>query len=343
MELKPNDLAAEWKAGKFRPVYYLFGEESASKSDAVLKLKELFKPDDFNLREFTGDPGSEYSAIVSEAMTLPVFAEKRLVIVRSPKIPAEARAALAEYLRAPSATTTLVLLSEDRRPDKKDALAAAATAAGAVCVFSPLTEDEAIERLVAEAKKAGKNLDPAAAAALVDEAGTDWGILSGEIEKAVLFAGEDPSIGMEAVSASMGLRKATDPWAFERLVSARDLKACLSYLRDAFSDAKPDEVVFRSLAQARAAYLKQLKAKRMLKAGLAQRDIETKLRIFYDRDFFQRAARVTEPRLRRDLRRLLEVETDLKSKSWLDAKVELENVVVELCTPSSRLRDDGPR
>ncbi|MBI2789223.1 MAG: DNA polymerase III subunit delta [Elusimicrobia bacterium] len=337
MELRPSDLAAEWKAGKFRPVYYLFGEESASKADAVLRLKALFKPDDFNLREFTGDPASEHSAIVSEALTLPVFADKRLVIVRNPKIPAEARAALAEYLRSPSPSTTLVLLSEDRRPDKKDALAAAAAAAGAVCVFSPLTEEEAVERLLAEAKKAGKNLDPAAAAALAEQAGTDWGILSGELEKALLFAGKATDIGMDAVSASMGFRKATDPWAFERLVSARDLKACMTYLRDAFADAKPDEVVFRSLAQARAAYLKQLKAKRMLKAGLAPRDIEMKLRIFYDRDFFQRAQRVTEERLRRDLRRLLEVETDLKSKSWLDAKIEFEGVVVDLCTPTARL------
>ncbi|MEQ1919402.1 MAG: DNA polymerase III subunit delta, partial [Elusimicrobiota bacterium] len=287
--------------------------------------------------EFSGDPNSEHPTIISEALTLPVFADKRLVIVRSPKIPAEARAAFAEYLKSPSPTTTLVLQSEDRRPDKKDALANAAAAAGAVCIFSPLTEEEAVERLLAEAKKAGKTLDPAAAAALADQAGTDWGILAGELEKALLFAGKSTEIGMEAVSASMGFRKATDPWAFERLVSARDLKACLSYLSEAFADAKPDEVVFRSLAQARAAYLKQLKAKRMLKAGLAQRDIEMKLRIFYDRDFFTRAQRVTEERLRRDLRRLLEVETDLKSKAWLDAKIEFEGVVVELCTPTARL------
>ncbi|MDO8756908.1 MAG: DNA polymerase III subunit delta [Elusimicrobiota bacterium] len=337
MELKPNDLAAEWKAGKFRPVYYLFGEESASKADAVLKLKALFKADDFNLCEFSGDPHSECSAIISEALTMPVFADKRLVIVRNPKIPAEARAALADYLRAPSPTTTLVLLSEDRRPDKKDALANAAAAAGAVCAFSPLTEEEAVERLLSEAKKAGKQLDPAAAAALTEQAGTDWGILSGELEKAILFSGKETAIGMEAVSATMGFSKATDPWAFERLVSARDLKACLAYLHDAFADAKPDEVVFRSLSQARAAYLKQLKAKRMLKAGLNSRDIEMKLRIFYDRDFFARAQRVTEERLRRDLRRLLEVETDLKSKAWLDAKIEFEGVVVELCTPTARL------
>ncbi|MBI3565803.1 MAG: DNA polymerase III subunit delta [Elusimicrobia bacterium] len=336
MELRPGDALREWQAGKFRPVYYLFGEESAAKADAVLKLKELFKADDFNLFEFSGDPASEHAAVVAEAMTLPVFADRRLVIVRSPKIPAEARAAFAEYLKSPSSTTTLVLLSEDRRPDKKDALAAAAAAAGAVCVFSPLTEEEACDRLLAEAKKAGKTLSPEAAEALVGEAGTDWGILSGELEKLVLFVGAEKDIAPAAALACLGYRKTADPWAFERLIQGRDLKACLGQLAELFADSKPEEVVFRALAQVRGAYLKQLKAKRMLKAGLAQREIETRLRIFYDTSFFARAERVTEARLRRDLRRCLEVETDLKSKAWLDPKLELERLVVELCTPTAR-------
>lgn len=336
MELRPGDLLKEWQAGKFRPVYYLFGEESASKTDAVLKLKELFKADDFNLFEFAGDPASEHGAVIAEAMTLPVFADKRLVIVRNPKIPAEARAAFAEYLKAPSPTTTLVLLSEDRRPDKKDALAAAAAAAGATCAFSPLTEEEAADRLTAEAKRAGKTLSPEAADALVAEAGTDWGILAGELEKLVLFVGKDAEIGPDAARACLGYRKSADPWAFERLIQGRELKACLEQLAGLFADTKPDEVVFRALAQVRGAYLKQLKAKRMLKAGIPQREIETRLRIFYDTSFFSRAGRVTEERLRRDLRRCLEVETDLKSKAWLDPKVELERLVVELCAPTAR-------
>lgn len=336
MELGAGDLVSEWKTGKFRSVYYLFGEESAAKADAVRTLKELFKPDDFNLREFSGDPNAEYAAIVSEALTLPVLSVKRLVIVRNPKIPAEARAAFAEYLKSPSPSTTLVLLSEDRRPDKKDALATAAATAGAVCVFSPLTEEEAIARLVEEAKKAGKQMAPEAAAALAVEAGTDWGILAGELEKAVLFAGQKSFISLDAVSASLGFHT-VDPWAFERLISGRELRPCLAYLRLAFADANPDEIVFRSLAQARSAYLKQLKAKRMLKAGLPPREIETRLRIFYDPSFFARARRASEERLRRDLRRLLEVETNLKSKAWLDAKIEFESLVVGLCTPTASL------
>ena len=334
MELRPPELLKEWQGGKFRPVYYFFGEESAAKADALLKLKELFKADDFNLREFSGEPGTEAPAAVAEALTLPVFSDKRLVIVRSPKLTAEARGIYADYLKSPSATTSLVLLSEDRRPDKKDALAAVAAAAGAVCVFSPLTEEEAVLRLTAEAKKAGKALDPEAADALVGEAGTDWGILAGELEKLVLYVGAGAVLDVAAVLQCLGHRKSADPWALEKLAQARDRKACLEYLREAFADAKAEEVVFRSLAQVRGGYLKQLKAKRLLKAGLPQREIETKLRIFYDAGFFARAARVTEERLRRDLRRCLEVETDLKSKAWLDPKLELERLVVDLCAPT---------
>jgi DNA polymerase-3 subunit delta len=337
MDLRPDDLLKEWRAGKFRPVYYLFGEESAEKADAVLKLKALFMADDFNLREFSGEAGSEAAAAVAEAMTLPVFADKRLVIVRSPKLPAEARSVFADYLKSPSPTTTLVLLSDDRRPDKKDALAAAAGAAGAVCVFSPLSDEEAAERLVAEAKKAGKTLAPEAADALIAEAGTDWGILAGELEKLTLFVGKEANIGLDSVAPCLGYRKSADPWAFERLIQGRDAKACLGQLGEQYADAKPEEVTFRALAQVRGAYLKQLRAKRMLKAGIAQRDVETRLRIFYDREFFSRAARVSEDRLRRDLRRCLEVESDLKSKAWLDPKLELERLVVELCTPTARV------
>jgi DNA polymerase-3 subunit delta len=337
MDLRPSDLLKEWQSGKFRPVYYLFGEESAAKIDSLLKLKELFKADDFNLFEFSGEPISEAPTVVGEALTLPVFADKRLVIVRSPKLPADARATYAAYLKSPSLTTTLVLLSEDSRPDKRDALATIAGAVGAVCTFAPLTEEEAVERLLSEAKKAGKAMAPEAAAALVAESGTDWGILVGELEKAISFAGQNAEIGLEAVSTSMGFHKAIDPWALEKLTQGRDLKVCLNYLRDAFSGVKPEEVVFRSLAQIRNGYLRQLKAKRLLKSGMPQREIETKLRIFYDNGFFARAARVTEERLRRDLRRCLEVEADLKSKSWLDAKLELENLVVELCTPTARI------
>lgn len=337
MELSPDEAAKEWKAGKFRPVYYLFGEEPAAKTEALKALKASFKPDDFNYREFTGDMASEVHDVVTEALTLPVFSDRRLVIARSTKIPAEAKSVLNEYLKAPSVSTTLVLMSDERRPDKKDALAGAASAAGALVVYAPLTPEAASAKLIAEAARHGKELDPAAAEALVEEAGTDWPVLSQELEKALLFAGKAKTVGLEAVGACLGYRKNIDPWAFEKLSQGRELKACMSYLSDLFAEDKPEGVVFKTLADLRRSYLKQLRAKRLLRQGVAQREIETRLRIFYDNAFFTRAGRVTEERLRRDLRRCLEVESDLKSKTWLDPRIELERLVVELCTPSTKL------
>jgi len=52
MELRAADLAKEFKAGKFRPVYYLIGEEASARAEALALLKETFKADDFNYREF---------------------------------------------------------------------------------------------------------------------------------------------------------------------------------------------------------------------------------------------------------------------------------------------------
>ncbi len=332
MELRPAELLKEWRAGTFRCVYLLAGEEASAKREALEQLKASFKPDDFNYREFSADVDDEAAAIVSEAATLPVFSDRRLVVVSNPKIPAAARAAFAAYLKDPVKTTTLVLLSEERKVDAKDALASAAAAAGAVCVFSPLKEDEAQARLRAEAKRAGKELSEEAAQALVAEAGTDWGVLKQELEKALLFSGSTKVTGEQALE-SLGYRKASDPFALARLIQDRKLKESLSHLRRFLAEGKPEDQAFRALSQISSAVSRQLKAKRMQAGAVPEDAIFRALRLhsYWDRDFLGRLTRLPEARLRADLKRCLRTETDLKSKTWLDARVELEHLVIGLC------------
>lgn len=332
MELKPADLLKEFKAGKLRPVYYLFGEEAAAKAQALDQLRELFKGDTFNLCEFSGDPDQEAPAIVSECSTLPVFSDKRLVIAKNPKLLADARETLAAYLKDPLPSTTLVLFSDDRKPDARDALAKAAAAAGAVCVFSPLKEEEALDKLKACAKAAGKTLSDEAATALVAEAGTDWGVLSQELEKAVLYAGKSKEISGDDALAVLGYRKAADPFALSRLVAERKLAESLAHLRRLFDGGKTEDSAFRALAQISAAVTKQVKAKRLIKAGVPSESILGKLRLhpYWDRDYLRQLGKFHEKRLARDLKRCLMTEADLKSKTWLDPRLELERLVVDL-------------
>lgn len=332
MELRPQELLKEWKAGKFRPVYYLCGEEAALKAEALRELKAAFAADEFNFREFSTLPEDGAPAIVSEAMTLPVFAQRRLVAVTAPRLAAQARTILAEYLKDPLESTTLAIVSDEKRPDPKDALQRSAAASGVLCVFSPLREEEARERLQAAARKAGKTLSEGAAAALVAEAGTDWSILSQEIEKAILFADKSEEITAKHALEVLGYQKSADPFALPRLIQERKSREAVGHLRRLLREARPDEA-FPALAQIRGAVFKQLRAKRMLASGLAEAEILRSLRLhhFYDRGFLPQAKALGEARLIRELKSCLETEAALKSKAWLDPRIELERLVVELC------------
>jgi len=334
MELRPHELLRELKAGKFRPAYLFLGEDAAGKLEALSALKTALQADDFNLREFSGEAGSESAAIVSEAATLPVFSDRRLVIVKNPRLPPEARSLLAAYLKDPLLTTTLVLFSDERKPDPKDALTRAAASAGAVCLFAPLREEEAVERLRSKAQTAGRAISEEAASALVAEAGTDWGILSQELEKALLFSKPRNEVAAEDVLQCLGYQKAADPFALSRLIQSRRLKESLEQLRRTFKDGKADEQAFRALSQIAASVAKQLRAKRLASTGASPEEIFKALRLnaYYDRDYLLNLSRLTEKRLVRDLKRCLKTEAALKSKSWLDPRIELQHLVVDLCS-----------
>lgn len=333
MEIRPADLLKEWKSGKLRPAYFLAGEEGASKSQALEALRASFKDDAFNFSEHSGDAAGLGPAIVSEALTPPVFASRRIVIVSLAKAADDVREALRGYLEEPLETTTLVLVADDKKPDPKDSLRKLADARGGVCVFWPFKEEEAQALLVQEARKAGKSLDPAAAGALVAEAGVDWRILKQELEKLVLFAGPVRDLTLSHVLACLGYRKASDPFAMARFAQSRRLKEALAHLRRHFQDGKPSDQAFGALAQIRAAVLKQFRARRMLEAGAGESEVFGALRLNprFDGSFLTWLKPLSERRLRLDLKRCLRTETDLKSKTWLDPKTEIEHLVVELC------------
>jgi DNA polymerase-3 subunit delta len=334
METRYADLAKEWKSGKFRPVYYFVGEDASARAEAAAALKSALNCDGFNYAYFPGDAAGQVAAVITEAMTLPVFSDRRLVVVESAKLPAEARTALAGYLKSPSPSTSLVLFSEERKLDIRDALIKAAAAAGAVCLFKPLREEDAMARLQAEARRIGKALGAEAAEALVAEAGTDWAILKQELEKAALFAAQAQEIGPEHIAACLGYQKNTDPFALPRLIQTRQLKAALTHLERLFQEGKPDDQAFRALSQISSSVHKQLRAKRMLKAGRSEAEIFSALRLnsYWDRDYLSFLKRLSEVRLRRDLGACLEAEVSLKSRSWLSAPQEIERLVVDLCS-----------
>lgn len=328
-ELSPTAAEKEWKADKFRPVYLLVGEEASAKAAFLGKLKEAVKPDDFNLNEWSGEaPGGAQEA-VSAALTPPMFSPRRLVVLRNAKLGVAERKALAEYLKDPLATTVLAVMSDDRRPDMKDSMTSAAAALGGVVWFKPMKEEDAQERLVEAAAKAKTTLDEDAARLLVQEAGTEWGILQAELEKMILFVKGRERIQKDDVVACLGYRQASNPFDFPRILQARDRVASLRQLRRLLAEGVEP---FRILYQISGTIQKQLKAKRLAASGRPEPQIFRELRLneYYDRDYLRQLAKVSESRLIAELRACVDMEARLKSQSWLDAGIELERFVAAM-------------
>lgn len=329
-DASPAVAAKDWAKGAYKPVYYLFGEDEPAKALFIDELKKRLAVDDFNLTELAGESEDAAAEAVSAAATPPMFSERRLVVVRRADFGAPALRVLAEYLRDPLTSTVLVLASTAGWPDAKDPAAAAARALGGTVSFRAMTPDDAARRLRDEAKKAGVTLAPEAADLMVEESGSEWGVLRAELEKILLFVQGKGAATAEDAAACLGWRRKVNIWDFPRAIQKRDTVAALELLKGLLEEG---EDAYSLLPKVRGALNTQLKAKRLLKAGVPpdQAFFKLGLKKGWDSAFFDWTAKTKEPQLVRALRACLETEADLKSKSWLDGAVELETLVLKAC------------
>lgn len=328
--LTPKALGLEWQRGEYRPAYYLFGEDIGSKSLAIQTLRRFLKSDDFNTSDYSGDSDDQANDIVATCSTPPMFSDRRLVIVRNVRLGAGGRKKIADYLRTPLDTTILVLVSGDRKPASRDALAAGVEALGGVVLFKPLRAGEAVDRLRDAARRSGFELDSDAADFLVEETGGVWGILRAELEKVRLFISGKSSAGLADVRTCLGYSRETNPFELSRSIERRETVKSLTLLRGRL---KEGESPFALLHKIKLSVRKQLKAKRMAKSGATTEQIFRELRLqkYYDRDFLERASRIGEGALMKSLRDCLDTEVSLKSKTWLEPAIELEQLVLKVC------------
>src|SRR5579859_4413227 len=160
----------------------------------------------------------------------------------------------------------------------------AASALGGVVWFKPLKEEEAVERLSDAAGRAKVALEDDAARLLVQEAGTDWGILQAELDKIALFVKGRDRIVKDDVVTCLGYKQSSNPFDLPRILQAHDRVASLRQLRRLLAEGVEP---FRILYQISGAIQKQLKAKRLVAGGRDQFQIFRELRLndYYDRDF----------------------------------------------------------
>lgn len=194
-EINYSSLDAHIDGGKPSSVYLICGDDGYLRRDSLEKLKDAFMPTvmpGFNYDEFDGSTCSTED-IAAAAETLPVMAERRMIIVKdldAAAIGSEQYAKLEDLLGSISDYDTCVLIffnvsvkSSAKNGDKQGAMRALIKKHGTVINCKTPQANEIIDIILDNARKIGAEISRGDASHLVERCGTDITNLLSELAK----------------------------------------------------------------------------------------------------------------------------------------------------------------
>ena len=200
--MTPNELIKKIAVGEVNGVYLFEGPEETLKQETVEALRKRLLPEGFETFNETVLEDTNENELIEAAETLPFMADKRLVIAKDPlflkgKSKAEPKR-LYEWLKTPPADSITVLYIRGSL-NKSQKLADRLNWIS----FQSMEERELEERIKAEAKTFGKNINPQDASYLIFTVGHDLGSLLIETRKLASFIQDRKTITVEDIDAAV--------------------------------------------------------------------------------------------------------------------------------------------
>ncbi len=321
------------------PLYLIVGEEDLLKDTALAALKAavLGGGDEFNFDLFYGDEtsGADILACASE---IPVFAERRLVVVKTAeKLAAREGEALLDYLKEPVETTTLVFVSPklDGRLKFSQALARAAVTVDC----SPLREAQLSPWVRHEAQRLGIRLEEHANQLLKEVSGGSLYGVRRELEKLASYVPPDRTVTAGDVHVLRGIEPGASVFDLTLAIAAGHRGKVLSILA---RNLEAGEAPLRILGSLAWQYRRLWKAKELLASGAREAEVARTLRMdpMKVRSFL---GRFSDDHLQAALRLFFEADGQLKGGSTVHPKIVMERVLLRLCKFVKLAAPESPR
>ena len=316
-------------AGRFAPIYVLFGDEPAAIRAIVTALRRaLIPPDDataqamaaFNHERFDGADLRTATPVISACQQVPMLAARRLVELANPddmaksaagdegnSSPAAAIDALVQYIQAPSPTTTLVIHGSGI--DGRSKLVNACKKGGYAHKFEAFKKDEdALAFVLGQAHALGRAVPRDAAATLVAAVGTGRSELLAALDQVLLHAGDGP-VRLADVEVMVARTREGNIFHLTDAVGRGDAAAALAVLAQMFSAGEKETGV---AMQVLAMLTRQMRLIFTAKVGGPD---AVKLPPFLLRQLETQARGYSEPRLRTAYAALVRLDSDLKGGS----------------------------
>lgn len=248
--MKPEDLERSVSKGEIAPLYFIYGEEEFLADRAVSRLVEKLVSPDFKDFNFTTLYGKECKAeqIVDNAMTLPMFADRRVILVkRAEELQAEQLEQLMAYVSSPSPLTCLIFLAS--KIDQRRKFFLELKKSDLLVEFKKMKDDQLPGFVRRESESHGKRIDPAAADFLVYCCGNSLREIVSQVEKLSSYVGTRGMISVDDVKAIVSDTKTDTVFELANALGVRSLEKGARQLQMLLRDADAPYMLVGALAR----------------------------------------------------------------------------------------------
>jgi DNA polymerase-3 subunit delta len=240
----------EWKQKKFRPVYWLEGEEDYF-IDKVMEYAEhhiLTEAEaGFNLTVFYGKDAA-WPDIVNACRRYPMFAERQVVLLKEAQQMRDVDK-LEGYIENPLHSTVFVVSYKEKKVDGRSRLAKLLKEKGEVLTTKKMYENQLPEWTSELLRSKGYSITQKALLLLVDHIGNDLSRINNEVDKVLVNLGERKQITEDDIEQYVGVSKEYNAFELQGAVARRDLAKAMRIIQYFESNPKaaPIQLVLPSL------------------------------------------------------------------------------------------------
>jgi DNA polymerase-3 subunit delta len=224
-EVTYEEIARDLKERRYKPVYYLMGEEAYYIdritdyiADTVLTETEK----EFNQTILYG-ADTDIHSIINAAKRYPMMAEHQVVIIKEAQS-VKNMEELSFYLQKPQPSTILVICHKHGTIDRRKKLAAEIEKVGVLFESKKVKEGLLPGWISSYLKRKSVEIEPKAAEMMADFVGNDLSRMSGELEKLIITLPKGQvRITPEQIERNIGISKDYNNFELKNALLARNV------------------------------------------------------------------------------------------------------------------------
>jgi DNA polymerase III subunit delta len=327
--MKYQDFIKNILSEKISPVYFFYGDENYLIDEGVGKIEKKYVTKNsasFNRDVFYGEE-SDASQIVITALSVPMLAPKRVVIVKNfQRLSQQGKERILKYSQRPSPQTVLVLISKTVDFRKKVYIGFKKYAELVEC--KSLYENQIPIYIQQFARDRGKSIHPRAIQLVQAKLGNSLQALINETEKLIHFVRDKNEITVEDVEELVGVSRDFNVFQLWDSIGQKNLTKSLLILKQMIETGESPVYLVSSLTSY---FLRLWRIRALKKKNTPDNDVGKILHIhqFFVKSSIQQAKRYSDNEIRSIMKLLLKADIQLKT-SYQKPKFVLELLIFQI-------------